>query len=155
MVTAVAMLLISLTQFCCFMTTRENVFWLYPLAMIINGFCFSAIFLCIMNIQYQYAPRENAATFIGVSNALNGVLGFLAVLLGSVLVGAVGEGGITLFARNFAPPAFLMGLSFVIILVGAVYTWMGLNTNSARANPKSFQKQSNSLKAFIYAIFRC
>ncbi len=126
LVTRIMLATIGLAHILCSMVTLGNKAWLYPLATVISAAGWSALGICLLNIQFQYAPKTNTQMFIGINNALNGVLGFAAALAGGLVMTLVGPDGFRVASGVVKGQQALMAVSGTILVLCAVYVGLAL-----------------------------
>ena len=73
------------------------------------------------NITYDYIDDRSFSDALGARNAIGGVTGFLASLLGGAIVSAVQAGGNRLFGVTVYAQQLLSGVSCVILACVALY----------------------------------
>ncbi len=74
------------------------------------------------NIVYSYVEPKYFVAATAIKNSISGILGFLASLLGSVILDTVQKNGNMLFGINVYGQQVLSFVSLVIIVIAAVYT---------------------------------
>lgn len=131
LITRIMLATIGAAHILCSMVTLGNKAWLYPAATIISAAGWSAMGICLLNIQYQYAPKTNTQMFIGINNALNGVLGFGAALLGGLVMTLATTEGFHVGSLAFKGQQALMAASGLILLLCAVYVGAALGKKSS------------------------
>lgn len=87
--------------------------WILPLIFLINV-CNAPLATGPINLAFRLAPRSKAPTYMGQLNAVIGLVGGLAAILGGYLVGLLeSEAQSTVLLSGWAPLKVLFFLSFV------------------------------------------
>ena len=73
------------------------------------------------NITYSYVKCEYIAQAMTIQNSISGVLGFLATLLGSVILSYIQENGNMLFGIPVYGQQVLSAISLVIVAAAIIY----------------------------------
>lgn len=93
-------------------------------AHMISGIAWSGINISMFNIQFEFTPDEKRTVYIGFSAAVSGVIGYIAAVLGSVMVGLFGERLVMLGSFTFNIKQLLFGASAVLVFVCTAYIFI-------------------------------
>ncbi len=94
---------------------------LLTIAHIVSGVAWSGINIAIFNIQFDFTPDEKRTVYIGLSAATGGIVGYIAAMIGSQLVGLFGKNKIELFGSLFDIKQILFLASSVLLILCALY----------------------------------
>jgi Na+/melibiose symporter-like transporter len=105
-----------------FIFMNENTYsWIYPLLQGFSGIGWGGVAISIFNIQFNYAPEENRASYISLNTALASITGFGAILIASFFVNKMGDTVYHLGSMPIHNMQFLLSASGVLILLTALY----------------------------------
>lgn len=99
---------------------------MFPLYCIFHGIAMGGINSALINMIFDYAPYENRADALAISQAASGVVGFLTTLAVSPLVAFIQRKGIrilgfSLYAQQVVTIISLVIIVFVIIYVKSLF----------------------------------
>lgn len=85
-VTKASILLLGCIHFCWFFLTKESCSVMMPVLQVLSGVAWGGIAISTFNVQYVLAPAENKVLYVSANTSYSGICGFLASLLGAVLL---------------------------------------------------------------------
>jgi MFS family permease len=101
------------------------------LAHIISGIAWSGVNISMFNLQFVFTPDEKRTVYIGFNAAAAGILGYMAAVLGSILVGLFGEAPIRLGSLSINIKQVLFAVSATLIFVCVAYIFFFLRDRKA------------------------
>lgn len=101
--------------------TRPESRLLYAVYYVFYAAAMAGINSGLTNITYDYIPESHFAQAMGARNAVSGIVGFLASLLGGVIVGRIQAGGNTLLGLNVYAQEVNSAISFLLLGVLVLY----------------------------------
>ena len=104
------------------LATPSNATWMFIVAYVFSGAAMGGINSSMMNLIYDYVPREQCADAIAVTQAVSGVAGFVTTLVVSPLVTYVQGEGNRLFGIPIYAQQVLAAVGVLILVVAAVFT---------------------------------
>jgi len=97
---------------------------LLPLAHFAGGAAWSGVNVALFNLQFVFTPDEKRTVYIGFSAAASGIIGYLAAILGSQLVGLFEGSPITVFSLTFNIKQILFLCSALLLFICAGYIFL-------------------------------
>ena len=94
---------------------------LLVLAHMTGGIAWSGINISLFNLQFDFTPDEKRTVYIGFSAAASGIIGYLAAIVGSRLVGAFGKNDMVIGGVQINIKQVLFAISAILIFVCAAY----------------------------------
>ena len=91
------------------------------LAHITGGVAWSGINVALFNLQFDFTPDEKRTVYIGFSAASSGIIGYLAAVIGSQLVGLFGNNNIVIMGIGFDIKQLLFLASALLLLILSLY----------------------------------
>lgn len=101
--------------------TRPESRLLYAAYYVFYAVSMAGINAGLTNITYDYIPEQHFAQAMGARNAVSGVVGFLASLLGGVIVGRIQAGGNRLLGMTVYAQEVNSAISFALLGVLVLY----------------------------------
>ena len=98
-------------------TVPSNGKILYAVYQCCYGFAMAGINGGLMNILFDHVPLKERPAALGIQSALQGVAGFIASLVGSMILGAIQENGNRLFGFSLYGQQVLSAISFLLCMV--------------------------------------
>lgn len=95
--------------------------WLYPLLQVCAGIGWGGVAIALFNIQFDYMPPDLRTVYISFNTAVSSIIGFVAILLGSLVVRYTGSQIYYLGALPLRGMQFLFIVSGLLILAAAGY----------------------------------
>ena len=96
--------------------------WLYVVYVCLHGFALAGINSGVINLIYDYVRLEERAVALGVKNAVGGIVGFLAALVGGAILANIQEaGGIIIFGIEFYAQQILAAITIFVIILLVIY----------------------------------
>lgn len=94
---------------------------MFPLYYIFHGIAMGGINSALINMIFDYAPYENRADTLAISQAASGVSGFLTTLAVSPLVASIQSKGISILGCSLYAQQVVTVISLVIIVFVIIY----------------------------------
>lgn len=95
--------------------------WLYVAGQILYCMAMAGINGGISNINYDYIDKEHFSMAFGTRQAVSGIVGFLASLVGSTVVSKVQAGGNVIFGMTVYAQQLLSGAGAVMMVIAVIY----------------------------------
>lgn len=86
------------------------------------GASMAALNSSLMNIVFEYVDPTISAAALGIENAIGGVTGFCASLIGGIVISHMQNLGNQLFGHTIYAQQLLSILACIACITGAVYT---------------------------------
>jgi len=99
---------------------------LLVLAHATGGAAWSGINISLFNLQFDFTPEEKRMVYIGFNAAVSGLVGYGAAAVGSRLVGAFGETGLSAAGMAVNIKQVLFIVSAILIFVCTAYIFIFL-----------------------------
>ncbi|WP_041706738.1 MFS transporter [Ruminiclostridium cellulolyticum] len=103
-----------------FFINPDTVYILMPVAHILGGAAISGVNISVNNLQYSYSPADNKTVYMGFSSAVNGIIGFLGTLAGSLFIKVMDTRGVSLGGFSIGNMQMLF-LAAVIVLIVSMF----------------------------------
>ena len=101
--------------------TMPETRWLHLIYICLHSIAMAGINSGIINLVYDYVKPEERAVAMGVQNALGGILGFVAALIGGVILASIqSNGGFDFFGINIYAQQVLSAIT-VVFVIGLVF----------------------------------
>lgn len=97
---SLAMLLLGLAYLMIGFAVPKTAFVLFPLYYIFHGMAMGGTNSALVNLVFDYAELESRADSLAVCQAIAGLIGFLATLALSPIIGAIQNGGNMIFGMS-------------------------------------------------------
>lgn len=120
-VTKLSLIVLGLVHAGYFFMNETNYLWLYPPLQSFAGIGWGGLALSMFNLQFEYAPEENRASYISVNTAIGGIAGFSAILIGSAFVSKVTGTVVYLGSMPIHGIQYLLLTSGILILLTSIY----------------------------------
>ncbi len=105
-----------------FIFMNENTYmWTYPLLQAMSGIGWGGVAISMFNIQFDYAPDENRASYVSFNTALASITGFSAILIASFVVSKIGGTISYIGSMPIHGMQYLLSISGILILLTALY----------------------------------
>ena len=102
--------------------TAPETRWLHLVYICLHSIAMAGINSGVINLIYDYVVPEERAVAMGVKNALGGILGFLAALIGGAVLGNIqSAGGFNFFGINLYAQQVLSAFTVVGIVILIFY----------------------------------
>lgn len=98
----------------------KTIYLLIPVH-VLNGIAWAGINIAMLNIPFIFAPKEGRIMYIGLNSAMSGIMSFLAVILGGVLLEILEKHEFVLWGIIFSKMQIVFIISGVLILLGVIY----------------------------------
>jgi len=95
--------------------------FLYVVYYALYAICMAGANSSLYNITYDYVPEEQFTNAFGARNAISGIVGFLASLLGGWIVSTVQANGNLLFGHTIYAQQLLSAIAGTIMLILLIY----------------------------------
>lgn len=105
-----------------FFTIPSNVHILFFIYSMLYGASMAALNSSLMNIVFEYVDPTISAAALGIENAIGGVTGFCASLIGGIVISHMQNLGNQLFGHTIYAQQLLSILACIACITGAVYT---------------------------------
>lgn len=102
-------------------------------AHITAGVAWSGINISLFNLQFDFTPNEKRTVYIGFNAAASGLIGYMAAILGSQLVGAFGETDLLIGGVPVDIKQILFVTSALLIFVCAAYIFFFMKNRNRMA----------------------
>lgn len=109
------------TFFLCAFVTKENYTWLYSLIMIIRGIEGVGLNITYDNLQYINMPETDQTYYLSFSAFITNISSFLGQLLGTFLLGLLGNTVLYVLGRDFDSVQILMVIQTLVTLICPLY----------------------------------
>jgi hypothetical protein len=103
-----------------FFVNKDTFYILLPLLFVLAGTAWSGVNLSLFNIQFFYAPENGRTVYLGFNGAIGGLIGFVSVLGGSLIVGGFEGFKFNVLGVNIGNMQVVFGISG-ILLAGCVF----------------------------------
>ena len=104
-----------------FIFMNENTYlWVNPILQALAGIGWGGVAISMFNLQFEYAPEENRTSYISLNTSVGSVVGFLAILIASVIVNKIG--GNTIYISSFP----IHGMQFLLLTSGVLIIFTSL-----------------------------
>lgn len=103
---------------------------LLALGHVTGGIAWSGINVALFNLQFEFTPDEKRTVYIGFSAAASGIIGYLAAILGSQLVGAYEDTSLHLLNLDFNIKQILFLVSAVLMFICVAYIFVFMRKKS-------------------------
>lgn len=105
-----------------FFTIPSNGHILFFIYSMLYGASMAALNSSLMNIVFEYVDPTISAAALGIENAIGGVTGFCASLIGGIVISHMQNLGNQLFGHTIYAQQLLSILACIACITGAVYT---------------------------------
>ena len=114
-------ILVAAVGFLCNVFTAPSSRYFYVVQQVCYAIAMAGVNSGMSNITYDYIPAERFSLALGTRNAVSGVIGFLATLLGSTVVTTVQGRGDLLLGRTVYAQQVLSLCAGVLMLLAVLY----------------------------------
>ena len=95
--------------------------WLYPILQVCAGIGWGGVAIALFNIQFDYMPPDLRTVYISFNTAVSSIIGFVAILIGSLVVKLTGSQIYHIGEMPVRGMQFLFVVSGVLVLAAAGY----------------------------------
>lgn len=100
----------------------------------ISGISWSGINVSMFNLQFEFTPDEKRTVYIGFSAAASGIIGYMAAVAGSILVGIFGQRLFTLGSLAFNIKQILFAVSALLVFVSSAYIFFFMRKKAKKVS---------------------
>lgn len=120
--------LMAVSTFLWVFVNKETAFIIIPVLSVFSGISKGGIGLSLFNLPFLFAPKNHTTHYFGFSIALGGLFGFVSALIGSVIIGAIGDNTIVISGLSIGNMQILFGLSGILMagFAGYVHNYIKL-----------------------------
>jgi Na+/melibiose symporter-like transporter len=119
----ITLTLLGLTHTSWFFVAQDT-FLVYPMLIILHissGISWGGINISLLNIPYEYTPEEGKTVYLGFNAALSGLVGFMASMAASWMVGAMEDFRGMLFGMTITQFQIIFAVSGILTIGAALY----------------------------------
>ncbi len=114
-------LVIAAIAFAINMFTTKKLWWLIIIYTVLYNASIAGTNANKFNITYSYVKSEYLVQAMAIQNSISGISGFLATLVGSVILSNIQRNGNTLFGIRVYGQQVLSAISLIIVICAIIY----------------------------------
>ena len=104
-------------------TLPSSAYYMTIISCVIGQLSWATVNLCFFNLQFECAPQENRSVFLGINAALNGVFGFIGVLIAGFLMNFANRMQLTFLGAPLKGQQLQNALGACLLFFAAAYTY--------------------------------